>query len=59
MDEDQAMLIEALNLHLNSLGDFIIEQLPDGREKSLAITKLQECQMWGIQSIMLKEEPDA
>ncbi len=29
------------------LADFLNEKLPDGREKSLAITKLEEVMFWG------------
>lgn len=29
------------------LADFLNEQLPEGREKSLAVTKLEEVMFWG------------
>ncbi len=33
--------------HCRRLADELNEQLPDGREKSLAITKLEEVMFWG------------
>jgi hypothetical protein len=33
--------------HCRKLADFLNEKLPDGREKSTAITKLEEVMFWG------------
>lgn len=33
------------------LGQFLIEALPDGREKSLALTKLEESMFWANAAI--------
>ena len=35
----------------------INEHVPAGRERSLAITKLQECRMWANAGIVLVREP--
>lgn len=33
--------------HCRDLADFLNERLPEGREKSLAVTKLEEVMFWG------------
>ena len=62
MDEQHMQLIEDIYREVKRLGDFMHANLPEGREKSLAITKLQECQMWADQAVVqsiAKAEPDA
>lgn len=62
MDEEHMQLIEDIYRAVKRLGDFIHDNLPEGREKSLAITKLQECQMWADQAVVqsiAEAEPDA
>lgn len=39
------------------LADFLNDKLPEGREKSLAITRLEEVMMWG--NAALARMPDA
>lgn len=41
-----------------NLGDFLNEKLPDGREKSLAITHLEEVMFWG-NAALAREDDDA
>lgn len=38
--------LDAITELLIATGDFLVETLPEGREKSLAITKLEEVSMW-------------
>lgn len=37
----------SVRFHCLQLADFLNERLPEGREKSLAITHLEEVMMWG------------
>lgn len=43
--------LDSLTKHLIALGVYLTELLPDGREKALAITKLEECSMWSKAAI--------
>jgi len=45
----RALFIEA--------GDFLNDTLPEGREKSLAFTALQEASMWSNASVACNEAP--
>lgn len=38
------------------LADFLNEKLPDGREKSLAVTKLEEVMFWGNAALARQAE---
>lgn len=38
------------------LADFLNQKLPEGREKSLAITKLEEVMFWGNAAIARNDE---
>lgn len=44
--------IEKLKAWIIGLDDIIQSTLPDGREKSLALTKLEECRMWAVKGIV-------
>jgi len=35
----------------------IMENVPEGRERSLALTKIQECRMWANAGIALEDLP--
>jgi len=38
------------------LGFTLVDSLPDGREKSLALTKLEECSMWSKAALARNQE---
>ena len=44
-----------LKFPVRELAHSILENCPDGRERSLALTKLQECRMWANASIALED----
>jgi hypothetical protein len=45
--------IERLREAAKAYGHLLIELAPNGRERALAITKLEESVMWGVKSIVL------
>ena len=47
---------EALRTEAYKLAIFIQNNCPDSREKSLAITNLQQCIMWANASIAINEQ---
>ena len=49
-DEQSKRIFEVKQKAMDFL-DVIYAQVKDGREKSLAITKLEECVMWATKSI--------
>jgi hypothetical protein len=52
----QAMAqIEQLREHAKELGEAIIRKCPDTRERSLALTHLEETVMWAVKSLVLPE----
>lgn len=53
LSDDQKQLMENVRAHAELLED-LIEQAPNGREKSLAFTKLEECVMWAVKGITAK-----
>lgn len=50
-DEAKAQQHAAIRGGCANLADFLDEQLKDGREKSVALTKLEECMYWANASI--------
>ena len=52
---DQAARYETIRKHARNFATYISEECPDSREKSVAITKLQECVMWANASIAINE----
>lgn len=52
---DQALRYEMIRDRAHSLAEFINEKCPDSREKSLAITSLEEAVMWANASIARNE----
>lgn len=53
-DAEQVERIEALRGDAKKLGRFIIEACPDTRERSLALTHLEDATMWAVKSIVLE-----
>jgi hypothetical protein len=47
----------AVRTHCKELAFYLNESLPDGREKSLAITHLEEVMFWGNASLARDPEP--
>lgn len=45
-------LIETLKRAVINLDEAIQATMLDGREKSLALTKLEECRMWAVKGIV-------
>jgi hypothetical protein len=54
-NEKQIKRIEELRNGSFAFANEINNKCPDSREKSLAITKLEECLMWAVKSIVLEE----
>lgn len=46
-DEEKRDAHTSVRQQCRQLADFLNEKLPDGREKALAITHLEEVMMWG------------
>lgn len=51
----QTKRYEELRLNARMLAEMINQSCPESREKSLAMTKLQECVMWANASIAINE----
>jgi hypothetical protein len=49
-DADQ-QLMDQINMMLGAIGEFLNEKCPESREKSLAITKLEEVAFWANASV--------
>lgn len=52
---EQIVKIEQVRLHARLLGG-VIETLPPSRERSLAITALEECTMWAVAGVARAQE---
>lgn len=48
---DQGVRYERMRAHAKALAQLIVETCPDGRERALAITKLEEVIFWANASI--------
>lgn len=46
-DEEKRNAHTSVRQHCEELAHFLNRKLPDGREKSTAMTKLEEVMMWG------------
>lgn len=54
--EEQVKQIALFRDGCKALHALIVETLPDGREKSTTITKLEEVSMWGNKAIIMADE---
>lgn len=45
--EEKADAHTSVRVNCHALAQFLNDKLPEGREKSLAITRLEEVMMWG------------
>ena len=52
-DGDAVLKIEALRRAAINYETLILDTVPEGRERSLAVTKLEECRMWAIKGVVL------
>lgn len=52
---DQVPRYEALRSTAKALAEMIHQKVPDGREKSVALTKLEEAIMWANKGIAVGE----
>ena len=50
-DDEQKMASELIGDLAENLEDFVVLRCTPSREKSLALTKLEECVMWANKSI--------
>lgn len=51
-DEHQEMTCAALRIATIAYAEVIARYVPEGRAKSLAHTKLEECLMWAIKGVV-------
>jgi hypothetical protein len=54
-DDQQTTKYESIRRYAGEFAKFISETCPGSREKSLAITKLEECVMWANAAIARRE----
>ena len=55
LNEHQINVIELIRSDFAVFFDAIDEHIPEGREKSLVITKLEEACMWAVKAVSRKE----
>ena len=58
VSEEQAARIRDVQIHFSTFFDVIDMLIPEGREKSLMITKLEEACMWGTKAISREENKE-
>jgi hypothetical protein len=51
-DERQAAAIQKIRASMKSLHDELVTTIPECRERSLAVTKLEEASMWANKAIV-------
>lgn len=54
-DISQQVLYEDVRSHTRELASFLVSNCPDSRERSLALTKLEEAMFWANASIARNE----
>jgi hypothetical protein len=56
-DTDQVLRIEQLREFAKNLGTHLCFAIQPGRERSLAMTHLEETVMWGVKAILMEDPP--
>lgn len=56
LSDDQLNRVDTVRQNFTQLYDFLDEIIPNGREKSLYITKLEEACMWAVKAISEEQE---
>ena len=54
---DQVARMEILRAKLREASTVLATMCPEGRERSLAMTKLEECSMWANKAIVFETAP--
>ena len=55
-NEEVSNLLNAITEEMIVVGVFFVSNLPEGREKSLAITKLEEASMWAKAAVARNQD---
>lgn len=50
------VLLDALTVQFVDIGMYLVDVLPEGQEKSLALTKLEEVSMWSKAAVARNQE---
>lgn len=58
LNEEQCEMCDSIRFNAKLFAHMIDTYVPDSREKSLAMTKLEECVMWTNAGIARNEVPD-
>lgn len=56
LSDNQENDVSAVRQDAYDLGESLLAYCPECRERSLAMTKLEECLMWAVKAIALNEE---
>lgn len=55
LSDSQRDRIDTVRSNFTQLFDYLDSEIPNGREKSLYITKMEEACMWAVKAISLDE----
>ena len=55
LNDEQKDDVNFIQQNFTALYDYLDDMIPDGREKSLYTTKLEEACMWAVKAISRKE----
>lgn len=56
--EKSMQVITKFRQNISNFYESVINDLPDSREKSVFVTKLEEASMWGIKSVVHNQNED-